>query len=67
MKTKLYFTSLFLVAVCAAWWYPFYCILVYGTHTVTEPSLPILLAEIGLFVGLIGFGIWNIIKMVKGG
>lgn len=46
-----------LAMVCLAWLYPFACILIYGSHTVGEPRLPILFGEIALFVGLAVYGI----------
>lgn len=66
MRLKLLITSVALLGTCLAWLVPFYGILRYGTHVVQEPSLPMLLFEVGFFVALVGFSINNLVWVLKG-
>jgi len=65
MRTRLFWTSALLIAVCLAWLVPFSCILLYGTHVVREPSRLMLFCELCLFVGLVVFGVLNIVKVAR--
>ena len=65
MKTRLYFTSVFLIAVCAAWLYPFICILKYGKYLAHEPVILMLIAEILMFAVLIIFAISNLVILLR--
>jgi len=62
MNYKTIITNALLLAVCAAWSYPFTCILLYGTHVVQEPSRLILYGELSFFGTVAVFGIVNIVR-----
>jgi hypothetical protein len=63
MKDKLFWTSIFLIAVCVAWLYPFICIFKYGGYVAQEPNLTILILELGLFIFFIIYAVKNIINL----
>lgn len=65
IELRLLITSVALLGTCVAWLVPFYCIPRYGTHLVQEPSMPMLLYEIGFFVALVGFSISNLVWLFK--
>jgi len=67
MRYRDFITNVTLMAVTIAWVYPFYNILRYGTHTVQEPNLTILILEIVMFIGIIAFAIANIISSIRRG
>lgn len=65
MKTRLFWTSTFLFAVCAVWLIPFIGILRHGTYTAQEPNLLILLGEIAMFLSLMVFALSSIAKSLR--
>ncbi|MFU8796496.1 MAG: hypothetical protein ACNA7X_04300 [Dehalococcoidia bacterium] len=56
-------TNLALIGMAAAWLVPFICILLYGPHLVNEPSLPVLILEIAVFVGIIALAVYNLARI----
>lgn len=62
MRFRWFMTNLLLIALVLAWLVPFVSLARYGTHTVQEPSLAILITEIGLLVLILAFAIFNLIK-----
>ena len=62
-ETRLMWTTTCLITLCLVWLVPFIGILKYGSHLVQEPSMAVLVTEIALLVGLVGFGISNIIHL----
>ncbi|MCK4722503.1 MAG: hypothetical protein KAT75_04325 [Dehalococcoidia bacterium] len=65
MRLKWFMTNGLLIAVTAAWLVPFFCIAQNGTHTVQEPTLNILIMEIAIFVAIIAFAVWNMVKGIR--
>jgi len=63
MKHRWTLANALLIAMAAAWLYPFACILRYGEHLVAEPALPVLVAEIAIFVAIIAFAIYNLRRL----
>ena len=66
LKSRLFWASNLLIAVSVTWLVPFICILKYGTHTVQEPNIFILVGEIIMFGGFVLFGISNLVILFKG-
>ncbi len=51
-----------LIGMALAWLVPFIIILRYGSHVVLEPTVAILILEILLFLGIITFAVYNLIR-----
>jgi len=62
MKSRWILANILLIAVSITWLVPFICILRWGTHTVHEPRLPVLLLEIALIIAIIILGAYNLAK-----
>ena len=63
MKTRLFLTSLFLIAVCLAWLVLFTQVLLHGVISIQESNPIRLFGELVLFYALIGFAVSNLITM----
>lgn len=65
MRIRLAITTTLMVALAVAWLVPFTCILLYGTHTVQEPSKVILGIEVFFFLAIVTYGIHCLLFLVS--
>ena len=56
-------TNLLLIGISIAFLVHFIMIKIYGSVVISEPNKLILGLEIVGFIAIIGFGIWNIVKI----
>jgi hypothetical protein len=67
MKVRLAISTTLMMAIAVCWLVPFTCILLYGTHTVQEPSNMILALELLFFLAIIAYGVYCIVYLVRSG
>lgn len=67
MRIRLAIATTLMIAIAVTWLVPFTCILLYGTHTVQEPSRVILGLEILFFMAIVAYGIHCIWYLVRSG
>jgi len=65
MRVRLVITTTLMIAIAVTWLVPFTCILLYGTHTVQEPSKVILALEILFFLAIVAYGIYCILYLIR--
>jgi len=55
-------TNALVIALVLAWLVPFACMCRYGTYTIREPSLALLINEVGLFIAILAFAVFNLVR-----
>jgi len=65
MRVHLAITAALMIMTAVTWLVPFTCILLYGTHTVQEPSKVILVLEILFFLAIVIYGIYCILYLIR--
>lgn len=57
---RVYFTNVLMIALSVAFLTHFALIVKYGGYQIQEPNMTILISEIAMFFGIIGFGVSNL-------
>lgn len=58
-------TNIVMIALAVAFLAHFALIIIYGGYFIREPNLAILISETTFLVVVIGFGLFNLVKLLK--